>query len=297
MSAGFPDDSQTQRPLRPGIAAVGDRDQHLARLRPLISELIAQDPVSRSASGEFQLRDDVQTHLDDISDQKSRTVAEVYIGRSRASCEAKTATRLTGGIHQYDASREPFNSSAALVTGASGSLPGTTQKSSPLDAPGRMSLTTLEPGPRFVALLGAHGITKGCNILRGREAMQTSSTPRPPGYGEASPHPASSQQLAHSLDECRGRIGVLRARLSAIPPTAPPNPEGDDSAFDGLHQRVLALSPDDQPAVDASLTAIGRAAQHLLRDLEGPFDGSRAPSVVAGPSSGVSARFAPPNWE
>jgi hypothetical protein len=127
--------------------------------------------------------------------------------------------------------------------------------------------------------------------------MQTSSIRRPPGSGEASPHLASSQQLAYSLDECRDRIGALRARLSAIPPTAPPNPEGDNSAFARLHERVLALSPDDQPAVDASLTAVGRAAQHLLRDLESQLDASRAPSFIDIPSSGVSARFASPNWE
>ena len=127
--------------------------------------------------------------------------------------------------------------------------------------------------------------------------MQTSRTRRPAGYGETSPHPDSSQQFAHSLDECRSRVGALRARLSAIPPTAPPNPEGDDSAFAGLHERVQALSLDDQPAVDASLTAIGRAAQRLLRDLEGPLDARQAPSFVDTPGSGVSTRFAPPSWE
>jgi hypothetical protein len=112
MSAGFPSINQTPHPLRPASARPGDRERLLTRLGPLISELIAHDLVDRTPSGSFQLRDDVQGHLAAVLAKRSRTEAQVYIGRSCATCGTITATRMIGGARQCGACREAPSESA-----------------------------------------------------------------------------------------------------------------------------------------------------------------------------------------
>ena len=127
--------------------------------------------------------------------------------------------------------------------------------------------------------------------------MRESMIQRPPlGYGEGVP-PASSQRLTHSLDECRSRISELRSKLSANRPTGPAHLDRDASAFSSPHERVLALSPEDQPALNASFTAIRPAARCLLRDLEGPFDGGRTPGPGGQFGGGVHAHLDSTSWE
>lgn len=111
MSAGFPDIGQTPRALRPVIAGSGDRQQHLERLGPLINELIAHDLVSRTPAGAFELRDDVQGHLEAISEKKARTVAPVYIGRSCMACGVLAPTTLTGTLRRCESCRRSLDDS------------------------------------------------------------------------------------------------------------------------------------------------------------------------------------------
>ena len=100
---------------------------------------------------------------------------------------------------------------------------------------------------------------------------------------------AASQQFTRSLGECQGRISALRAKLETLPPTGRSRSEHRSSGFAGLHERVVALSPEDQPAVDASLAAIAVAARRLLHVLEGPDDPSRAIDGVGPAGRGTSS--------
>jgi hypothetical protein len=90
----------------------GDRDQHLSRLGPLINELIDHDIVCRTPSGTFELRDDVQAYLEEVSEKRARTVAQVYIGRSCSACGVMAPTRLAGDKRVCDPCRKALGASA-----------------------------------------------------------------------------------------------------------------------------------------------------------------------------------------
>jgi hypothetical protein len=99
----------------------------------------------------------------------------------------------------------------------------------------------------------------------------------PTGGGRGRMRSAAGQlQLEHSLDDCLGRVNTLRRRLDDYSPTRQAHATWHPSRSSGSHRRVPAPSDLDAPGVDATLTAIGIAAQSLLRGLVRPADGARA---------------------
>jgi ribosomal protein L37AE/L43A len=102
--------------VRPVMVGSGDREMRLLRLGPLISELIAHDLVTRSQSGRFVLRDDLQGHLEEAVTKRDRTVAQVYIGRSCATCGTMAPTRLHSGVRQCGPCRQVLDNPTPTVT-------------------------------------------------------------------------------------------------------------------------------------------------------------------------------------
>ena len=116
------------------------------------------------------------------------------------------------------------------------------------------------------------------------------------GYGDMPPRPAM-QQFTRSLEECQDRISALRAKIDTLPPTGRAHTEWGPSALAGPLGRPQAPCPEDQPAVDASLTAIGDAARRLLHDLEDPIGRGGATDRVGNAGGGSSSRMGTPGRE
>ena len=76
----------------------GPPEFQLERLTPLIHDLLTWDLVRRSDSGGFELREDVQQRLEELSSSRSVHAAEVYVGRRCERCGALSVTRLVGGM-------------------------------------------------------------------------------------------------------------------------------------------------------------------------------------------------------
>jgi hypothetical protein len=148
---------------------------------------------------------------------------------------------------------------------------------------------------RVVASPGSATDTARTGHRRG--AMQESRYQQPLfGYSEAPPRPAM-QQFTRSLEECQDRISALRAKLDAFPPTGRPHTEWGPSALAGPLGSPQAPWPEDRPAVDASLTAIGDAARRLLHDLEEPTGRGGATDRVGNAGGRSTPRMGSPGRE
>ncbi len=92
--------STTGDPAEPTTIPVSngfDQAQRLDRLAPLIHQLLAWDLVARSESGMYQLRDDVQQRLQEMSAVPTPVTAQVYLGRKCETCGLVRATRMVDG--------------------------------------------------------------------------------------------------------------------------------------------------------------------------------------------------------
>jgi len=92
--------SPTGNPAEPTTIPVPDgfgQAQRLDRLAPLIHQLLAWELVDRSESGRYELRDDVQQRLQEISAVPTPVTAQVYLGRKCETCGLVRATRMVDG--------------------------------------------------------------------------------------------------------------------------------------------------------------------------------------------------------
>lgn len=87
----------SQPPAVPTTDWVRDASRPLERLAPLIHELVAWDLIYRSASGTYQLREDVQRHLQERSAVSPSGPAQVFVGRKCDVCGTVTVTKLVNG--------------------------------------------------------------------------------------------------------------------------------------------------------------------------------------------------------
>ena len=93
----IPSDELGQQPTAPTTDWVRDASRPLERLAPLIHELVAWDLIYRSASGTYQLREDVQRHLQERSAVSPSGPAQVFVGRKCDVCGTVAVTRLVNG--------------------------------------------------------------------------------------------------------------------------------------------------------------------------------------------------------
>ncbi len=80
-----------------GATFTVDPRRRLDQLSPLIHELIAWELVYRDESGEFVLHRDVQERLREVSDLRTQSIAQVYVGRQCERCGVVGVTRLIDG--------------------------------------------------------------------------------------------------------------------------------------------------------------------------------------------------------
>ena len=100
-----------------------------------------------------------------------------------------------------------------------------------------------------------------------------------PGVGGViRPRTGAGAQLERSLDECRGRIDLLHARLDDCGPTVPVRTERHPDGSVGPRRSVPLPGP--RGGVDDALTAIAVAAHRLLDDLAGVGGHSPADDAV-----------------
>lgn len=171
----------------------------------------------------------------------------------RARCRARTPTRLT------TQNSTPLDAMGQLMVGFGGHLrllPGTTERV-----------------PRSARRI-RDGYEKPCQVGRAMREQR-------------------SQRFERSLDECRGRISALHAKLESCSPTGPVHSGWHPSGSARLDQLGPAFSTQDGPGVDAALSAIGNAAQRLLRGLERPGDASRQLTLPKMPQVVVTDRPRP----
>jgi hypothetical protein len=90
-----------------------DQAQRLDRLAPLIHQLLTWDLVARSESGEFQLREDVQQRLQELSAVPAPVTAQVYLGRKCEVCGLVRATRMVEGARTCGPCSKPALGTAA----------------------------------------------------------------------------------------------------------------------------------------------------------------------------------------
>ena len=81
MSTAFPKGDGPPRPLAPQAVEAAQRRRQIDRLGPLLHELMARDLVHRTATGSFELRDDVQQRLAAITAMRGDGQTQVYVGR------------------------------------------------------------------------------------------------------------------------------------------------------------------------------------------------------------------------
>ena len=91
--------SEPERGLGP-INSIADADsaRRLDRLAPLLHELIAWDLVRQTASGGFEIPEDVQERLRRLSALQNGSIAEVYVGRKCGRCGSMRVTRMVDGV-------------------------------------------------------------------------------------------------------------------------------------------------------------------------------------------------------
>lgn len=76
--------------------------RRMDRMAPLVHELIAWDLVTRTESGSFVLRDDVQRRLQEASARQWTSTPEVFVGRPCQRCGTTGVTRMVGEARLCD---------------------------------------------------------------------------------------------------------------------------------------------------------------------------------------------------
>jgi ribosomal protein L37AE/L43A len=82
------------------VAAVSAAEsaRRLDRLAPLLHELIAWDLVRQTESGSFEIPEEVQERLAQLSSLQSGSIAQVYVGRKCGRCGSMRVTRMVDGV-------------------------------------------------------------------------------------------------------------------------------------------------------------------------------------------------------
>jgi hypothetical protein len=75
-----------------------DRTRRLDQLSPLLHDLLAWELVTRTETGAFVLRADVQQRLAEASSRQAHPSTAIYVGRPCAHCGATGVTRLVDGL-------------------------------------------------------------------------------------------------------------------------------------------------------------------------------------------------------
>jgi hypothetical protein len=84
--------------LPPLVVPTPESARPLDRLAPLLHELLAWDLVRETEAGTFELPEDVQNRLRQLSGSRSGTIAEVYVGRKCGRCGSIRVTRMVDGV-------------------------------------------------------------------------------------------------------------------------------------------------------------------------------------------------------
>ncbi len=85
-------------PERMAAISATESARRLDRLAPLLHELIAWDLVRRTDSGGFEIPEEVQERLAQLSSLQSGSIAQVYVGRKCGRCGSMRVTRLVDGV-------------------------------------------------------------------------------------------------------------------------------------------------------------------------------------------------------
>ena len=72
--------------------------RRLDRLAPLLHELIAWDLVRQTESGCFEIPEEVQERLSQLTSLQSGSIAQVYVGRKCGRCGSMRVTRMVEGV-------------------------------------------------------------------------------------------------------------------------------------------------------------------------------------------------------
>jgi len=82
------------------VAAISAAEsaRRLDRLAPLLHELIAWDLVRQTESGSFEIPEEVQVRLAQLSSLQSGSIAQVYVGRKCGRCGSMRVTRMVDGV-------------------------------------------------------------------------------------------------------------------------------------------------------------------------------------------------------
>lgn len=72
--------------------------RRLDRLAPLLHELIAWDLVRQTESGSFEIPEEVQERLSQLTSLQSGSIAQVYVGRKCGRCGSMRVTRMVEGV-------------------------------------------------------------------------------------------------------------------------------------------------------------------------------------------------------
>ncbi|MGO8873750.1 MAG: hypothetical protein ACLQPH_20590 [Acidimicrobiales bacterium] len=105
--ANEPDVCAAQKP--------GPPEFQLERLTPLIHDLLTWELVRRSDTGRFELREDVQQRLEELSAGRSLHTADVYVGRRCERCGALAVTRLVGGMRTCSSCSSALDQPTATI--------------------------------------------------------------------------------------------------------------------------------------------------------------------------------------
>jgi hypothetical protein len=125
QGAGLTVTSQGRKPQTEERGVTGEELRRLDRLAPLLHELLDWGLVHPTASGAFELREDVQERLRQLTASRPLLEAQVYVGRPCRRCGQVAVTRLVDGVRMCTPCRERATTAAdpvddAAVTSPSG---------------------------------------------------------------------------------------------------------------------------------------------------------------------------------
>ena len=80
------------------VVSAAESARRLDRLAPLLHELIAWDLVRQTESGAFEIPEEVQERLAQLTSLQSGSIAQVYVGRKCGRCGSMRVTRMVDGV-------------------------------------------------------------------------------------------------------------------------------------------------------------------------------------------------------
>jgi ribosomal protein L37AE/L43A len=80
------------------VISAAESARRLDRLAPLLHELIAWDLVRRTDAGTFEIPEEVQARLAQLTSMQTDSIAQVYVGRKCGRCGSMRVTRMVDGV-------------------------------------------------------------------------------------------------------------------------------------------------------------------------------------------------------